>query len=91
MKGGALEGKGLVDTIPITEGGDSPKPNLCDKKVASDICMGKAMVIKEKVGKGMETYGNTFWGSTDVPGGAKVRAIGTRACIVVMGTTEETT
>lgn len=90
-KGENPDRKDLVDAIPITGGGDSPKPSLCDTEVALDICMGKAAEIKAKVGKGMEAYKNTSWGSTGIPTGAKVRAVGTWACIVVMGTTKETT
>lgn len=77
MKGGAPDGKGLVDAIPITGGGDSPKPSLCDTKVASDIYARRAVGIKVEVRKGMEAYGNTSWGSTDIPAGAKVRSVGT--------------
>lgn len=60
-------------------------------EVAFDIGEGKAAEIKVEVGKGADSCGNTFWGSTSVPVEAKVRVVGTGAYIVEMGTTKETT
>lgn len=61
-----------------------------DTEVASYICVGKDEGIKGEAEKGMEACGNTFWGSTGVPAGAKVRVVGIGACSVAMGTTKET-
>lgn len=47
------------------------------------------MDIKVVARKGVETFGRTFWGSTGVPVEAKVRAVGTKAYIVVMGIAKE--
>lgn len=74
----ALDGKGIVDADPmIWEGVDSLKPSLCDMEVASDICMRKAVGMKVGVGKGMEACRNISLGSTGIPVGANVRAVGT--------------
>lgn len=39
--------------------------------------------------KGIEAYGRKFWGSTGLLVGAKVREVGTEACIAIMGIAEE--
>lgn len=46
------------------------------------------MDMKVMVGKGTEAYGSTSLGSTSIPVGARVRAVGIKVCIVAMGTVE---
>lgn len=91
-KGEASERNGSADTARIFWGGlDSPKPSLCEMVAASNIYEENSMGTKIGVGKGIEAYRNAYWGSTDVPMGANVRAVGTLVCIITRGVAEETT
>lgn len=75
-KGEAPEGNGSTDaTLTFWGGVNSPKPSLCEMVAALDIYEENATRMKIEAKNG-EAYGNTSWGSTGVPTGSSVRAVG---------------